>query len=431
MRYTKKLFALLMLAVFVVSIVPISLAEELSGNSADMKSTDSVSDDDLVVDLSDAEDYNSIEADAKKPLKMKGKEIINNFKDKKKEINKQIEAVRKSRQLQRVAKNRPELVDKIKEFSEENKGLIEKHLSRARYEWCMDNPAECKEKIKDIVEEYKPAEKRKISKEKLAEAKDRYLKAKDAYKDNFKEAKEKRERFLELKKEKASDEEMLVAAKDYLNHKIDLVISHFEKVKERVQSSENIAEERVQEETDNLNENIATLEEMKTSVDAAESKEDIKEIASELKNFWGKFRSSVKGYALGLINEKIKGVIVNGNDLEKKLDMMLNGVELRGLEITDELDAKIDKFSGNIERARQSYQESTELLAKAKELRKNNEDVADEIKEEYKGLVEQSKEKMMESKRFIKDAHDLLKDIIKELKEANKGKLPEIAEESE
>ena len=325
----------------------------------------------------------------------------------------------------RAVEKNPELVDALSKFTDEQKDLMAKYFSRARYEWCLENVKECRDTMKNLVEEYKPVKSRVIDEEKLSEARRRYIAAKEEYKNQVDEAKQRRQAFLDLKEKGASDEDLLAEAKLYLASKINVVAEHLNKIKERVNAAEGLSDEKAKEILADLDTGLARLEELRAKTEAAATKEEIRAIADELKGFWEHFGLTTKDVAVGIIQDKVMDVIARSGNLEKQLESLLSGAELRNIDVSI-VDELVDKFSAKIEQAREAYQESRELMAKASEYRASlaKETATEEQIAAYRDIVAKSNEKLNQAREYIKEAHDLLNEIMTKLREAYKNKIP-------
>ncbi|MBS3122634.1 hypothetical protein J4434_07165 [Candidatus Woesearchaeota archaeon] len=332
-----------------------------------------------------------------------------------------------------VIKLNPELLEKLTSLSEKEKEVMSKYFTRARYKWCLENTEECKNVLKELV---KPqvVKRRVIAKEELSESRQRYLRAKEAYKNELEEMRARKARFLELKKLKEegsteySETEMVDTAKDYLLRSIEMLKNHLITIQERVKSSESLTEEEVNEKVKEIEDGLVKLDDLRARVDAATTKEELKVVTEELKDFWKEYRLVTKGQALELMQDKMKDILVRTNVLERKLDQMLQGAELRGIEIPEEVNALINTFSNQIEKARTLYTESRDIKNKAAEIRKEGFDTK-EIQEEFNNLIVESNKKLQEARDAVTEAHKTLAEIITKILKVYNGKLPETTPE--
>lgn len=426
----KKIFSLMILAMFIISMVPLTLAEEGNSNQAQNGDGYGTESDAVILDSAEAETTSELE-------------VISESDDLDVEIetttiepkNKPILLAYKKLQ-ERVAKNKPELIKALPKFDEEQKKLMSKEFSRARFEWCLKNEKECKNVLKNLVNDLKEAketvkEKKQISKEKAIEARERYAKAKEFYQEKLEKAKDRRANFLELKEKKeASEQEKVEAAKEYLIEKIELVMGHLDKLKERVESTESMDEEKATAIVERIDTEMAKLEELVDKTKEAQTKEDIRAVVERLKKIWKGFQPETKGYAIGLMHAKVNDIIVRSNELEKKLDSMIEGAELRDIDVSI-VDEAVNEFSQKIESARQAYVDSKDMLQEATDFRKDLKEPSDAEIEKYNIMVKEANEKLKEARDLIQEANELLKDIIKELKEAYGGVLPQVDNEED
>lgn len=358
-----------------------------------------------------------------------GKEAKKEAKENLKEITQEIKATQLKKAVE-VIKNNPDLMNAMSKFTQEQKDLMAKYFSRARYEWCLENPERCREALKNIALEFAPVKERIVDEKTVAEARRRYAAYKEEQDKAIENAKESKDAFLNLKKKGASDEQLLEEAKVYLANKISIVQGYLNKMKERIDMSDSISDEKAKELTADIETGLNKLNELSEKTKQATTKEDIRAIAEEVKSVWKHFGLETEGVAVGLMQDKVMDVIVRSNNLEEKLYEMLQGAELRNIDI-DVANDLVAEFSAEIEGARDAYQESRELLAKANEMRKDIETASEDKVKEYKAVVEQSKAKLSEARDHIFNAQKLLDDIIAKLREAYRNKpLKEISAEN-
>ncbi|MBW2981124.1 hypothetical protein KY360_06940 [Candidatus Woesearchaeota archaeon] len=269
--------------------------------------------------------------------------------------------------------------------------------------------------------------KRQIAENELEDSKERYRAAKERYE----EAKERRElnkeEFLATKEQLKAckdvdseecdelEENIIISAKEFLIESAELAIEHLNKIKERVESSDDISEEEAAKIIEDIDNAIEALQNAIEEVNAAETKEEVKEAAKTIDSVWKRIKNRAKLHAARVVHAKVGEIIVRSRQLEAKLDRILERMEDEGIEVED-IDAKVGKFSDKIEEARVLHKHSTEMFIEAKE-------------SANPGLVKEARELAKKAHEALKEANRILIDIIKAIKEAG-GSL-DVEEEEE
>lgn len=226
------------------------------------------------------------------------------------------------------------------------------------------------------------------AKNKLKKVKVDFASAKKKYKACVGDSSEK---CINIKKNLAVD------SKEYLNNLDDMIIENVKKVRLRVQSSEKLTDEQVEEILERgavLIGNGETIKEKIAGINADTSKESIREVANVVKAEFKNVKKFVKKVK-SLMQERIVAkVLVKFDALESRLERVLERMEEEGMETT-KIDELLDQFSENIFDARFNYQEG---------LKAQDNDDDDAMK--YFAI----------SKEAFKDAKTTLKEIVKFVK---------------
>ncbi len=191
-------------------------------------------------------------------------------------------------------------------------------------------------------------------------------------------------------------------AKAYLLHAGDLVIEYLEKVKARIESNDDLTEEEAAEMISDVDEKIQMMEDLKSDVEAAQTKEDLKEIAKKITKAWSRSKDQIRMHADTLVRTRVGDILMHTELLENKMNKILEDLEAQGKNITS-LEEQVDEFSELIDDARELYKEGKELLIEAKE----NDDPE---------LAEEGREKIAEAHKKLVEAHKILMEIVREAK---------------
>ncbi len=236
--------------------------------------------------------------------------------------------------------------------------------------------------------------------EKYRAAKANYLKALEAYKSA-------RQDYLKMMERARGGARgvTLDRAKSFLLSSIDAMIAHLQMVKARVDISRSLTEEQRAEIIETLDSYIAWLEDKRTEAEQASTKEELVEVAKDVRAKWLEVRVEVK---------KIAGKIIIS-----KLDYVLSKAE----EIGDRLEARVEALKA------QGYdtQELEELLADYREhlsLAKEKRDAAKEKFEEISS-VQEAHQLFRGANQLIRGANRHIREMFKDLrqivKEVRKG----------
>ena len=267
---------------------------------------------------------------------------------------------------------------------------------------------------------------RVIKGEKLKEAKEKYSIAKQKYADAKDDFLDEKKEFLKAKGE-GNETAALEHAKKYLLNAADVVLSSLEKVKERIESSEDLTEQEAIDALADINKMIESVKNAKTKVEQATTKEDIKEAGKTIINAWKNTKPRLKMHIAKVENSKIGEVIKRSERLEEKLNKVLAKMEEEGIQV-EGIDAKVSEFSAKINEAKEKIKLSKGKFEEAKNIRKENLTEGEITK--VNDLIKESRALAKEAHDALKEAHSILKDILKDIKEA-KGEEVNLEDENE
>ncbi|MBI2102023.1 hypothetical protein HYT53_05430 [Candidatus Woesearchaeota archaeon] len=289
-------------------------------------------------------------------------------------------------------------------------------LGRARLKSVTDKDKErLKVELKALkivkVKNAEDLDRRDISEARLKQVKDKFEKAKEEFDDAKDELKDAREALKEAK-ENRDENATIEHAKDYLLHTADALMSHLEKLKAKVQESENIDAELEAKMVAEIDAQIAEINSIKADVEAATTKEQIKEAAKKLRTKWNRLKQIIKLHTERIVSARVEGIVNRGVVLEKKLDHILEGLDEKN--ITVNVSAEVSAFSDKIALAKDKYKQVQVKLAAVIDLKAGN-----ATSEEIRKTADEANTLLKDAREAIKDAHDILKDIVKKIKEAD------------
>ncbi|MBI5392811.1 hypothetical protein HZA96_02985 [Candidatus Woesearchaeota archaeon] len=362
-------------------------------------------------------------------LKMKINEKISEkkekFKQKMAEKNKNLDEFR-LRALAKMSENNEDIAKFAESLNE--KGLdVYAHLSVKARQWCNEHPRECEKRIENWKIE-KVKDKKKVLKDKLDKIEEKYLKAKDNFEKAEKNYKEQRNQFSEVKEKLKTCKEdnqteqcnqlrqsAIDKAKRMAQHSIELLTNHLEKIKERINENENIADDETTQVSTEIDEQIKLLSDISLRVEAAKTKDEIKFLAKKVQNLWRKYKFKAESHALHVANARIQGVVERSEKVEDKFQCVLNQLESEGKD-TAEIDALIERYNAKIADARENFTKAKASFNSAVELRTSKNLTETEIQTVIK-LNKEGKAYTDAAKTAIKDSHEIVKQIMKAIKE--------------
>ena len=255
----------------------------------------------------------------------------------------------------------------------------------------------------------KISEKYKLAIAKNANVKDKYHKARSVLNETKKHLSECKdsdsEECSELKRKTKHH------SKDFLINSVEKVLAFLERLKEKVESSEELDEEQMEEILSKLEENIVNVEEAKSvieNLDNESTTEELRDAAGVIKKAWARVQTHSK-WAIGkLTNAKIHGIIIRSEKLVEKLEKISERFDENEQDTTD-LDALIEDFGEKIELAKEQYRLALEKYREALDDANPNE------------IVKEANVHMKEAHKYLRESHKILKQIHEEIKDLKQG----------
>lgn len=407
----KKISALLILAMFIVSMVPLALAE-----------APSETDNESVLEVSESSEDN---ADDNEDLTSSDVE----------DIKKEPEPKRVGLCVEKLKKNfpkvRPERAQAFceKEFKGKRLGLDKEDNEGLKL--GLEKSKEFKEKFKEKAKEYrdfkeKNGKRMEIAKEKLERAKEKFAEAKEKYekaKEKLEKSKDKFEEAKDLYKAcntNATSVECVKAKeavkeswREKLLHTADIMIEHFQKMKSKVESNDHMTEEEQNRTVAWIDAKIAEANTIKAEIEKAQTKDELVAAAKKLQDLWAKSKVKAKGYAGRVVSDRFAGILQQSKQLEVKLDRVLEKMDANGKNTT-EVKALVDKFHADIKDAETHFE-----AAKAK-FQKMEEAKDSDVPSDYETLKTEAENEIKEAKKSLDSARGTLRLILEKVK-AEKG----------
>jgi len=312
------------------------------------------------------------------------------------------------------------------------------HLSRAQQKGilAMDNESALQAMRKfslKLVNKSLMFKKRIITANKLKQAEQNYVKARQNYLkalNSYKDAKanftETKERLKECKDVDSNDcNELRERAQNHsvemIVNSANMIIEHLNKINEKVNSSETMNNTRAGDITSEINGYISEFENAINKTESAETKDEIKEAAKTVSKLWIKIRNRERLHAASVVNAREWGIIKRSEHLEKRLDQTLANMEKKGINVTV-IDEKVDEFSAKVNESKTKYEQAQNLMDGA---------YLEENKENLKEMVDEAKQLINKSHEALKEANRLLVNIVKDIKAAGGEITPETEDDED
>ncbi|MDP2909046.1 MAG: hypothetical protein Q8N77_04550 [Nanoarchaeota archaeon] len=259
---------------------------------------------------------------------------------------------------------------------------------------------------------------RELNTERIKEAVKNYGLAKQDFEKVRERAKEINTEFLKAKQDfkrctencEEKEAKVLEQAKSFLTNTADSIIKHLEKIRNRVESSEDLTEEEATEIITKIDAQIKELEDAKAKAEAATTKDELKEATKTIRDDWKKIRNHADWYVGKLALAKHGGVIVKLKHLELRLQKVLERMEENGKD-TSTIQPLVDEFNTHVEEAKKNFELATAKFLEFRNLPEPKGEAGNKLIQEAQGYMKKSKE-------HLGLAQQKLKEIVKAVKEA-------------
>lgn len=288
--------------------------------------------------------------------------------------------------------------------------------------------AEIRERLSDapaFVRRVVAVEAMSAARQRYQEAKENYASMRDAYETQRDEFVRVRQQYRDCERSDTENcsrvrENIKTEAKEHLLNSADLIIKELERVKEKVQSSEDLSESEIAAIVSEIDAKISEVKSARETIgnlDGNSTREDINNAAKTVRESWLEIKASLKKHIARLMNARLGNIIHSTEMLEKRLYAARDKLEAKGADVSS-LDAKLSEFSSKLDTAAGKYREAVEKFGSAKS--------ASEVDEAAKDVHTL----LTEAKQALKDARDLLRDIVSEIKRLNSGSLDVVPAEA-
>ncbi|MEW6529174.1 MAG: hypothetical protein AB1391_04755 [Candidatus Micrarchaeota archaeon] len=239
--------------------------------------------------------------------------------------------------------------------------------------------------------------------EKYGNMKAQYIQAKNVYTDARQDWITAKDKYMHYK----SAENLTNAldkAKAFMSKACTAIEKYLRMVRAKVETTTGIDETERAKILAELDADIAGIQQIKTDVESATTKEDLKNAANKVRNKWNDVKVHVKRFVGKILSAKIDYTLDKLDNVSKRIQTKID--ELKASEVdTAELEALLVDFNSQVALAKEQHE-----LAKAKFEQIQNVQDADRLSREGHEFIKKAS-------RYLKEVDATLKDIIEKLKE--------------
>lgn len=259
-----------------------------------------------------------------------------------------------------------------------------------------------REQYQDVQDKYQNYSDRiENSQQTYQDSKEKFNNAKEKFNDT-----KSRENTLALKQ----------ATKDHLNHSIDYSIKRLEMLMIRTQVAEEngnapfTASENIQEYIDNL-------EDLKDDVASAETREDVQVVIKEVRNTWQNVDMESKYFTFGTVNNKVDTFIDRSESIADRIQDEIDRLNEAG-EDTTELERLLEDYNDALDEAITSHENANELFGE----HTGFDDVGQLSNAgEANQFLRKANVQIRETNQGLREANTILREIFAELKQHRPG----------
>jgi DNA repair exonuclease SbcCD ATPase subunit len=380
-----KFFALFVLALFLVSVVPLALADDESGTNdvEDTDHTEEVDED----DSTQTEHETEIEEEHESEIEVESEYETDNIKEK------------MHIKLREKLKIRNDAIEHIKRTE------IREHVQEVQ-----QNALEHR---KEVLERAKMH--RENLHENLEQAREHYQEKKEELQEHKVDLKEKREHLLKCKEEgedicENERHQIRKGVVDQGRQNIDFIIAAFEKMKHRLDDASDISDVDKETIVTMIDAKLADLESAKEQFSALgddATSEEIKAAAQNLKDVWKEMKPTYK-WAVGMVlSSKLSNTITDITDMDDRLIEKIENLESNGFDMSEARDL-LTEFEDVVLEADSSVNEAQNLLSTL-DVDATSQEIKDTVNKAHQ-LLQDARHSFDEAKGIIRKLFSLIKD---------------------
>jgi len=194
--------------------------------------------------------------------------------------------------------------------------------------------------------------------------------------------------------------------KTFLLRADEAMIGHIEVIEARIKSTDLLPDEEKNSILEELDSYIDWLESRRGEIEAAETEEELLEIARAVREKWSEIRVTVKRIAGQLLSARIDRIIERSEALSERLDAKIQELKDRGAD-TAELERLLEDFNEKLALAEQKNNAAKESFKQIKSLRD-----ADRLFRQGHGFIR-------EASLYLREAYRDLKEIVREMRSSD------------
>lgn len=231
-----------------------------------------------------------------------------------------------------------------------------------------------------------------------------------------------REQFLDAKNRfnetRSMDDTLALkgATRNYLNHTIDYTIKRIEAFRIRAQ----VAEENGNAPfvaTDNIDDYLEQLENLKDDVAAAETREEFQAAIREIRDIWQHVHLESRYFLLGTMNNRVDAFVERSESISERIEAEIERLNEAGVDTT-ELQRLLDEYNDALAVALENQEKAVEQFNLHNGF-DNNGVLEDPTK--ARQFLSEANRYMREAHQGLRDANLILREIFVELKEHRPG----------
>ncbi|MBR9692646.1 hypothetical protein GOV07_01810 [Candidatus Woesearchaeota archaeon] len=369
----KKLFSILIIAMFVMSMVPLAFAEN------------------------ESEDADPSEEAPPMPPERDREEMQKRIQARNEEMKEHAQQFRES-----VKERNAQFRENVKERNEQFRENVK------------DRNEQFRENVKAHIEQAR--ERNEMAKEKYEQARERYKEAQG-------KVNEAREKWQDCEGDEneactAAREKIRGNAKPFLGNSADMILQSLERVYAQVAGNENMDPERQEEILDELEEQMAEVEAAKAETEALDDNstdDEIRDAAEGVRNSWQHTKAKMKRAAAHHAYARLGNIIEKLEHLGERTE---NAIE------------KLDANGKDVSKAKELHSEYLRLLAESRSEWELAKQVWEEQKEadEVDAQDSTAREHFQKARELAKEARSKLREVVRAIKAAHGGDLPPVTE---
>ena len=212
-------------------------------------------------------------------------------------------------------------------------------------------------------------------------------------------------------------------AQDYLISGIEMIIDHLNQIASKAETSESLTDEQKAEIIGQVDEQIEELNALIEDVENAETKEELKEAAMEVRELWKRIAHLERINAYRLVHHRVDMALDKTDTLIERLQNQIDKLEGDAKSEAEEL---MNALQENLDLASDKFAEAEDLLKEARDLAVNSGD-----REEIKDLISQARDASKEASRHMKAAHEAAREILKVIADSKEGSVDSDEEDND